>query len=102
MSLTEVVVEGTLKSDGTLELNERPNLLPGPVTVFLRQAAQVPTPREGWWPFMQKARKRLEEAGARFLDENEMQAHIEWLREEDRFDELLRNAKREHHDPEQR
>ena len=34
----------------------------------------------------------MEAAGCRFLDEKEMQAHIDWLREEDRIDELLREA----------
>jgi hypothetical protein len=37
MSLNEVVVEGTLKPDGTLELDRKPNLSPGRVTVLLRQ-----------------------------------------------------------------
>ena len=36
MALHEVVVEGTLKPDGALELDERPNLTPGRVTVILR------------------------------------------------------------------
>jgi hypothetical protein len=37
MSVTEVVVEGTLKPDGTLELDHKPNLPPGRVQVMLRQ-----------------------------------------------------------------
>jgi hypothetical protein len=37
MSLTEIVVEGTLNPDGTLELDQKPNLSPGRVTVVLRQ-----------------------------------------------------------------
>jgi hypothetical protein len=44
MSLHEVVVEGTLKPDGTLELDEKPSLSPGRVKVML-QSAQVCTPR---------------------------------------------------------
>ena len=35
MSLTEVVVEGTLKPDGTLELDQKPSLSPGRVKVIL-------------------------------------------------------------------
>jgi hypothetical protein len=46
MSLSEVVVEGTLKPDGTLELDQKPNLLPGPVRVTIRPA-QPPTPQRG-------------------------------------------------------
>jgi hypothetical protein len=37
MSVTEAVIEGTLKPDGTLELDEKPNLPPGRATVVLRQ-----------------------------------------------------------------
>jgi hypothetical protein len=36
MSLGEVVMEGTLKPDGTLELDQKPNLSPGRVQVVLR------------------------------------------------------------------
>ena len=36
MSLNEVVVEGTLKPDGTLELDQTPNLSPGRVKVILQ------------------------------------------------------------------
>lgn len=52
MSLSEVVIEGTLKADGTLELDEKPNLAPGRVTVVLRQAAQVALPKDD--PFWQR------------------------------------------------
>src|SRR5438046_2518613 len=42
MSLIPVVVEGTLKPDGTLELDQKPSLSPGRVTVMLQpvQATQ--------------------------------------------------------------
>jgi hypothetical protein len=36
MSLSEVVVEGTLKSDGTLVLDQPPSLAPGRVKVILQ------------------------------------------------------------------
>ena len=43
MILQEAVVDGTLKPDGTLELDQKPNLSPGRVKVVL-QPAQVGTP----------------------------------------------------------
>jgi hypothetical protein len=58
-------------------------------------------PREDWWQFMQNARKKMEEAGCHFMDEKEMQAHIEWLREGDRVDELLREVDDQRQRPEQ-
>src|SRR5471032_2170213 len=45
MSLSEVVVEGTLKSDGTLELDQQPNLAPGRVKVIL-QPVQAGAPAQ--------------------------------------------------------
>src|SRR5262245_4429575 len=43
LTLDALVVQGTLKSDGTLELDQKPNLSPGRVTVIL-QPAQASTP----------------------------------------------------------
>ena len=101
MSQTEIVVQGTLKPDGTLELDQKPNLSPGRVTVVLRQEAQPSSPaQEDWFQFLQNARKKMEEAGCHFMDEREMQAHIEWLREGDRIDDLLREADQQRQKPE--
>jgi len=43
MNETQVVMDGTLQPDGTLELDERPNLPPGRVRVTM-QAATVRSP----------------------------------------------------------
>ena len=45
MSQIEVVVEGTLKPDGTLELDQKPNLAPGRVKVVLRQESLPKLPQ---------------------------------------------------------
>jgi hypothetical protein len=91
MSLAEVVVEGTLKPDGTLELDEKPNLAPGRVTVVLRQAS-APPPKEDWFQYLQRLRAEREASGYPFLSEAEMNAHLDWLREGDRIDDLLREV----------
>jgi hypothetical protein len=101
MSLQEVIVEGTLKPDGTLELDQKPNLSPGRVQVVLRQESEPTPPKEDWWQYMQRARRELEEAGSHFMNEEEVNAHIEWLREEDHIDELLRQADEERQPGEQ-
>lgn len=89
----ETIVEGTLQPDGTLVLDSKPNLSPGRVTVVLRQEAQAPPPQdEGWFQFLVAARKRMEEAGCHFMNDEEVQAHIDWLRESDQIDELLRQS----------
>ncbi|HEY7326208.1 MAG TPA: hypothetical protein VH592_01105 [Gemmataceae bacterium] len=99
----EIIVEGTLKPDGTLELDQKPNLSPGRVQVVLRQPDQTSPPlQEDWFQFMQNARKKMEEAGCHFMDEREMQSHIEWLREGDRIDDMLRETGEQRQEPEQR
>ena len=92
MSLQEIVVAGTLKPDGTLELDRKPELPPGRVTVVLRQESEAAAPQEDWWQFMQRTRRELEATGHRFMNEEEVNAHIEWLREGDPIDDLLRKA----------
>jgi hypothetical protein len=90
MSESEVVVQGTLKPDGTLELDHKPNLAPGRVTVVLRQQPQAKL-TEGWWPYMQRVRAEREAAGYHFMNEAEMEAHLLWLRDdEDRIDRIYR------------
>jgi hypothetical protein len=95
MSRTEVIIQGMLHPDGTLELDQKPNLSPGRVTVVLRPESQPTPPQEDWWQFMQRARRELEAAGTHFMNEEEVNAHIEWLREGDRIDDLLRQADEE-------
>jgi hypothetical protein len=92
MSVQEIVIGGTLKPDGTLELDQKPDLAAGRVTVVLRQEAKEEAPKEDWWQFMQRIRAEREASGYPFMNEAEMNAYIEWLREEDPIDALLREA----------
>jgi len=48
MSLSEVVVEGTLKPDGTLELDRKPNLPPGRVQVIVQAIPELPAGDPFW------------------------------------------------------
>jgi hypothetical protein len=89
MDIQEIVVGGTLKPDGTLELHQKPNLPPGRVTVVLRQEPAAAPTGEGWWPYLQRIRAEREASGYPFMNEEEMKAHLEWLREGDRFDDML-------------
>jgi hypothetical protein len=47
MSLTETVIEGTLKPDGTLELDQKPNLSPGRVQVIVQPLLKPAPTRRG-------------------------------------------------------
>jgi hypothetical protein len=42
MSLSETVIEGTLQADGTLVLDEKPNLRPGRVQVIVQALPELP------------------------------------------------------------
>ena len=94
MSVAEIVVGGVLKADGTLELDQKPTLPPGRVTVVLRPEAEAApmASDEGWWPYLQRIRAEREASGYPFMNEEEMNAYMKWLREGDPIDELLRQA----------
>ena len=47
MSLNTIVVQGTLKPDGTLELDEKPTLAPGRVHVMLQPVSMGLMPQGG-------------------------------------------------------
>lgn len=47
MSLTEAVIEGTLKPDGTLELDQKPNLSPGRVQVIVQSLSILAPTKRG-------------------------------------------------------
>jgi hypothetical protein len=48
VSAQPVVVEGTLKPDGTLELDERPKLPPGRVQVIVQPLPELPADDPFW------------------------------------------------------
>ena len=50
MSLNSIVVQGTLKPDGTLELDEKPTLAPGRVHVMLQACFGRFSSRRVVWP----------------------------------------------------
>jgi hypothetical protein len=47
VNLGEVVIEGTLKPDGTLQLDQKPSLAPGRVKVILQPAPAGTLPQRG-------------------------------------------------------
>ena len=96
MSANPVVVKGVVKPDGTLELEDHPGLPVGPVEVVVRALPSPPAPEEGWWPCMQRIRAEREAAGYHFLNEAEMRAHVDWLRDdEERMDQVYREMEQE-------
>lgn len=84
VSLREVVVEGTLKLDGTLELDAKPDLSPGRVKVWMSPIpAAEGQPGEGLVEFVERVRRESEARGHRFMTDDEVTAWIEELRSDD-------------------
>jgi hypothetical protein len=53
MNLEEAIVEGTLRPDGPLELDRKPNLTPGRVTVRVQSLPQLPV-GDPFWEMMKE------------------------------------------------
>jgi len=93
MSQIQAEVQGTLRPDGTLVLNEKPNLPPGPVRVILQSQAEVVPPQEGLLDFVQRVQRDSIARGHRFLTDAELAAWIDELRaDDDRIEQAYRTA----------
>jgi len=55
MSQNEVIIQGTLSTDGTLQLDEKPNLPPGRVQVVVQSLPIIPSD-DPFWQRMQTIR----------------------------------------------
>lgn len=94
MLLKEDTVEGTLKPDGTLELDRKPDLAPGRVKVALQPIPPVVArPGEGLVEFVTRVRGESEARGHRFMGDEEVTAWVEELRaDDDRIKAAYRQA----------
>jgi hypothetical protein len=101
MSQAQVEVQGTLRDDGTLLLDETPKLPPGRVRVLVQALPAKGPPTETLLEFVERSRRELAAAGSHFMNEHEVDAHVELLREGDAIDELLRHADEQHQRREQ-
>ncbi len=98
MNLSEVIIEGTLKPDGTLELDKKPNLKPGRVQVILQTLPELPD-ADPFWKVMksiwseQKARGHV----PRSVDEVEAETRAMregWGRRQEAIERLQDEARR--------
>ena len=83
MSRTETVIAGTLKPDGTLELDEKPNLSPGRVQVIVQPLAPPAPTGRGLVEVMDEIRANQRARGYRGRTLEEMQAEEQQRQEED-------------------
>lgn len=97
MIVSNLEVMGTVRADGTLELDERLDVPPGRVKVrveaLLKSEAK---PAEGLVEFVDRLRREMEAAGSHFMNDEEVSAWIEELRsEDDRIEDAYRQAEEE-------
>ena len=95
MSINQIVLQGIVHADGTLELPQPLDLKPGPVEVILRPVSAPAHGGENWLQYLQRARAELEAMGHRFSTGEEINAYIEDLRSGDeRVEEVYRADKK--------
>jgi hypothetical protein len=82
MDGTTIVLHGTLKSDGTLELDEKPNLPPGRVQVAIKTETPPAPAAQGWWDVLQKIWAEQAARGYRGRTGEEIDAEINEMRNE--------------------
>ena len=102
MSAAEIIVRGTIRPDGALELEKSPALLAGPVEVTIRPLPAASHRSEDWWTYLQRVRAEAEASGQSFRGKEEIDAEIEELRSGDeRLDEVYRRIEAERQQTEQ-
>ena len=74
MNISQIVVQGILQADGTLLLNEMPNLPAGPVEVFIRSQPAANADAESWWEFLKRSHAEMVEQGYKFRTKEEIDA----------------------------
>jgi hypothetical protein len=78
MSQTQFEVEGTLRADGTLLLDEKPNLPPGRVHVTVQPVVQLPA-EDPFWQRMQDIWDSQKAAGRRPRTKEQIDAELRTL-----------------------
>lgn len=87
MSEDMAVVSGNLHADGSLDLDEKPNLPPGRVQVTLQILPEPPTASKGWWEALQQIKTDQARRGYVGRSQQEMEAEEAARRSEDDDDE---------------
>jgi hypothetical protein len=94
MSTLQVVIRGTLTSDGSLVLAERHSLPSGPVEVIIRSLPTADTASEDFLHYLQRARTELGAADTGFRTKEEIDTELEELRAGDKRLESVRSSYR--------
>jgi hypothetical protein len=97
MSTPEIVVHGSVRPDGALELDEKLPLPPGRVKITVQPVVEPAGLQEDWWQCLQRARAELELRDAGFRTQEEIEAEREAFRSGDeRVTEVHEDLEGEH------
>ena len=83
MTTTSVEVLGTVRPDGTLELDQKLTVPPGRVKIRLEPVPRGAGASEGLAEFVRRTRAEAQAQGSPFMNDAEVEAWIEELRAED-------------------
>ena len=83
MGLTDTIIEGTLKPDGTLELDQKPSLSPGRVQVIVQPLSKPAPPIRGLVEVMDDIRANQRARGYLGRSPNAARAEEAACQEED-------------------
>jgi hypothetical protein len=98
MTLSEVVIEGTLKPDGTLELDRKPGLPPGRVQVIRQPLTRLPE-GDPFWDMMnsirdeQKARNYVPRS-AEVVEAEQREMREGWAKRQEAIERLQEESRR--------
>lgn len=97
MSTTTEVL-GTVRSDGSLQLDQKLTVPPGRVRVRVEPVEMPIPPTESLGAFADRTRQEMATAGSPFMNDEEVTAWIEELRaDDDRIEQAYRQAAEEQH-----
>jgi hypothetical protein len=89
MATTILETLGTVRSDGTLELDQKVNVAPGRVRVRVESVAPPVASPDNLLEFINRTRAEMAATGSQFMNDQEVGAWIEELRaEDDRTEEV--------------
>jgi hypothetical protein len=91
MSTIEVVVQGTLSPDGTLQLDQKPNLPSGRVTVVLQPAGSAAPPGRGLADVIDEIRQGQQGRG--FAGRSTEAIEAQRKAEEDEYERKMRTLR---------
>jgi hypothetical protein len=103
MRSPQAVVNGTLNPDGTLVLDEKPDLPSGRVQVALTHVESPQPPKEDWFEVLERIDREREALGMVSRSKEEIDAEVQALRDEldarlaeiERIREEIRRSKEE-------